>query len=171
LTHIGAARRSTHVARINRRDAITRLTGNVQGVTTIMKKLAFPLVAAFALAACATTPAESTVPSPTASASTAASGLPLHTQPVGLMAVDLNTRQLTVGTPLDYWIAFSLDGSPSDWTFTFSDPSILEFHADGVTNEVGSFAGAYTLKAGETTVTATNVATGDRVEMIVTVWQ
>lgn len=134
-----------------------------------MKKLALPLVAAFALAACATTPAESTVPSPTASASTAASGLPLTSQAPEDIASNLSQPgESTIAMP-GYWIAFPLAGSPADWTFSFSNPSIVEFHADGVINETGAYAGILALSMGETTITATNASTGERIEMALTI--
>jgi hypothetical protein len=132
-----------------------------------MKKIAFPLVAALAVGACATTPSESADPSP--SASIPASQSPATPSPtVGQadyeVAVTLGRTSTYIGVFPYTWVAFGLEGSPADWSFSFSDPSLVEFYADGVRNEYGTFAGVRTIKAGKTTVTATGPG-GETVEL------
>ena len=134
-----------------------------------MKKLALPLVAAFALGACATTPAESTVPSPTASASVAASGAPLTSQAPEEVASNLSQSGESLGVQAGSWVAFPLAGSPADWTFSFSNPSIVEFHPNGVISDMGAFAGLYAIAAGEITITVTNVVTNESFEMYLSI--
>lgn len=129
-----------------------------------MKKLALPLVAALAVGACATSPAESADPSASATPVASATPSPSASQAADEVAASVNDISPYVGVFPYSWIAFDLDGSPADWTFVFSDPSLVEFYADGVRNEYGTFAGVYVSKAGSTTVTATNTS-GETVEL------
>jgi hypothetical protein len=129
-----------------------------------MKKLALPLVAALAVGACATSPAESVNPSASATPVASATPAPSASQAADEVAVSVNDISPYVGVFPDSWIAFDLDGSPADWTFAFSDPSLVEFHADGVRNAYGTFAGVYVTKPGLVDVTATSVS-GETVEM------
>jgi hypothetical protein len=131
-----------------------------------MKKIAFPLVAALAVGACAS-PTGSTEPSATPVATVS----PSPSAPAGgstQTADDIqNTAALSVISPsigvmlledMDAWIVFWLEGAPSDWSFSFSNPSIVEFYPDGVRTyeSTKAFAGVRAVALGTTTVTATN---------------
>lgn len=125
-----------------------------------MKKLALPLVATLAFGACATTqPAESPRPSVSASPIATPSATPASTQIE--TAATLSTATLGVGVMRGDWVAFTLDGSPADWSFEFSNPAMIEFYPDGVFNEIGTYAGVRVIGLGTTTITATNGGTGE----------
>lgn len=128
-----------------------------------MKKLALPLVAALAVGACATSPTETSDPAsmPPSSASVSPAA-PLATQGPDDIADSLTETTSGMAVMLNTWVAFELDGSPADWSFAFSNPSLVEFHADGVRSYEGDyrgvrFAGVRTVEVGSTTITATNL--------------